>query len=118
MTVNHDVAGSSPAVGAITRNHPIGWFFVIFSLLISDQQYRDQLLCALLTERSEVVASEKQLNVVFRAAKPPKARSRTKRVCELGTATMRRWRDVRMTVNLALGVESTMNVPPWDFVKR
>ena len=29
MTVNHDVAGSSPAVGAKTKNHPIGWFFVL-----------------------------------------------------------------------------------------
>ena len=33
MTVNHDVAGSSPAVGAKTKNHPIGWFFVLDSVV-------------------------------------------------------------------------------------
>ena len=33
MTVNHDVAGSSPAVGAKTKNHPIGWFFVLASVV-------------------------------------------------------------------------------------
>ena len=33
MTVNHDVAGSSPAGGAKTENHPIGWFFVLALLL-------------------------------------------------------------------------------------
>ena len=27
MTVNHDVAGSSPAGGAKEKDHPIGWSF-------------------------------------------------------------------------------------------
>ena len=29
MTVNHDVVGSSPTGGAKTKNHPVGWFFVL-----------------------------------------------------------------------------------------
>ena len=29
LTVNQVVAGSSPAFGAKTKNHPIGWFFVL-----------------------------------------------------------------------------------------
>ena len=34
MTVNHDVVGSSPTGGAKTENHPVGWFFVLFLLVL------------------------------------------------------------------------------------
>ena len=44
-------------------------------MLASDEGCRDKRLRALRTERSEVVASTKQLSVVLYAAKPPRMQS-------------------------------------------
>ena len=71
------------------RLHPQiyeGWF--VFSPTETNTIFLD----------SSVVASKNLPVDGFCEAKPPKARSKRTEACEGEAATMRRWRDVRMTV--------------------